>query len=311
MRYRLVEPCNVPVVRRSTSDIASMSESLVVVNRWRRYGKDRLYVQRHDGTKVGYWDLLDDTAHPESPADEAALVQAAAAWRAGQGSGATAAAPMAEVTTASPTPVAPPVVGSSWLRPHDVLGEPTPRPHRTVVRLANALLNVNERAELHDDEGEDKVAAQLAKVSAKDPRWMHAHVDAIGAGGRCFDHVVVGPGGVFLIGSRLMTHRDVWVRGDTFMVDGTRFPYVTDMRGAADTVAASLSLACGFPVEVTGLLLVVDPCDVTVKDTPDGIEVMGRMAVAEWLQKRPAVLPEAEQVATMDLLLRPTTWTAG
>jgi hypothetical protein len=292
------------------TDMALMSESLVVVNRWRRYGKDRLYVQRHDGTKVGYWDLLDDTAHPESPVDEGALVQAAAAWRAGQGSEATAAAPVTEVTTASPAPVATPVVGSSWVRPHEVLGEPTPRPAKTVVKVANALFNAKERAGLHDDEGEDKVAAQLTKVSAKDPRWMHAHVDAIGAGGRCFDHVLVGPGGVFIIGSRLMTHRDVWVRGDTFMVDGTRFPYLTDMRLAADEVATSLSVACGFRVEVTGLLLVVDSYDMTVNETPDGIEVMGRMAVAEWLQKRPAVLPEAEQVATMDLLLRPATWTA-
>ena len=38
-----------------------------VLLRWRRHGKDRLYVARADGTKVGYWDLLTDEAHPETP----------------------------------------------------------------------------------------------------------------------------------------------------------------------------------------------------------------------------------------------------
>jgi hypothetical protein len=38
-----------------------------VLLRWRRHGKDRLYVARSDGSKIGYWDLLTDEPHPESP----------------------------------------------------------------------------------------------------------------------------------------------------------------------------------------------------------------------------------------------------
>lgn len=38
-----------------------------VLLRWRRRGRDRLYVARADGTKIGYWDLLNDEPHPESP----------------------------------------------------------------------------------------------------------------------------------------------------------------------------------------------------------------------------------------------------
>ncbi len=47
-----------------------------VLLRWRRRGMDRLYVARSDGSKVGYWDLLTDVAHPES-ADLADLLAAA------------------------------------------------------------------------------------------------------------------------------------------------------------------------------------------------------------------------------------------
>jgi hypothetical protein len=52
------------------------------VKRWRRYGKDRLYVEAADGTKVGYWDLEAGTAHPASPELSGLLEQAVAAWRA-------------------------------------------------------------------------------------------------------------------------------------------------------------------------------------------------------------------------------------
>jgi hypothetical protein len=53
-----------------------------VLLRWRRHGKDRLYVTRVDGTKVGYWDLLTDEAHPESPelADLLAAAVTTSAW---------------------------------------------------------------------------------------------------------------------------------------------------------------------------------------------------------------------------------------
>lgn len=47
-----------------------------VLLRWRRHGKDRLYVTRADGSKVGYWDLMTDEAHPETP-DQVGLLTAA------------------------------------------------------------------------------------------------------------------------------------------------------------------------------------------------------------------------------------------
>ena len=47
-----------------------------VLLRWRRHGKDWLYVARADGSKVGYWDLVTDQAHPASP-DQADLLLAA------------------------------------------------------------------------------------------------------------------------------------------------------------------------------------------------------------------------------------------
>jgi len=61
----------------------------VVVNRWRRFGMDRLYVETADGEKIGFWDLVAETAHPETPEGEPALLAAVAGWKAQSGRGST------------------------------------------------------------------------------------------------------------------------------------------------------------------------------------------------------------------------------
>ena len=52
------------------------------VTRWRRYGKDRLYVRDDQGADVGWWDLATDEGHPAAPDLEVALGAAVTAWRA-------------------------------------------------------------------------------------------------------------------------------------------------------------------------------------------------------------------------------------
>lgn len=53
--------------------MAQMSPD-VTIARWRKYGRDRLYVAHANGTKLGYWDLVTDTPHPERP-ELAALLE--------------------------------------------------------------------------------------------------------------------------------------------------------------------------------------------------------------------------------------------
>ncbi len=51
--------------------------------RWRRYGNDRLYVVRaHDGVQLGYWDLIQESPHPELASFQDELSAAVAHWRA-------------------------------------------------------------------------------------------------------------------------------------------------------------------------------------------------------------------------------------
>jgi hypothetical protein len=52
----------------------------VTIARWRKYGRDRLYVVLSDGTKVGYWDLVTDEPHPGKPELAGLLESAYAGW---------------------------------------------------------------------------------------------------------------------------------------------------------------------------------------------------------------------------------------
>jgi hypothetical protein len=57
-----------------------MSNQDLVVNRWKRYGKDRLYVMRADGSRVGFWDLVAGEARPGDTEDLGLLVVAVEGW---------------------------------------------------------------------------------------------------------------------------------------------------------------------------------------------------------------------------------------
>lgn len=46
------------------------------VTRWRRYGKDRLYVRDDKGADVGWWDLATDAGDSAAPDLAAALDRA-------------------------------------------------------------------------------------------------------------------------------------------------------------------------------------------------------------------------------------------
>ena len=50
------------------------------VTRWRRYGKDRLYVRDSSGVEVGWWDLVAEQAHPAAPKQEPMLIDAVRRW---------------------------------------------------------------------------------------------------------------------------------------------------------------------------------------------------------------------------------------
>lgn len=341
--------------------ILDMSGQDLVVNRWRRYGKDRLYVETHDGVRVGFWDLLTDTGHPESADDAAALGSAVTDWKsrsaespahvgpsdlasisgqaASNGEGETDAAGLAALLAGKPvdphhTPdpdaplrviesatrdITPTELARPWIdlatnqagaeaRQQAQAARDT-APVRTV--LARVLgVHTDERAWRIGADGEEKVAAQLAKVAKKDPRWRFLHAIPVGERGSDIDHLVIGPGGVFTVNAKHHPGAKIWVGGNTFLVNGHRQPYVRNSRHEAARAAKLLTAACGFSVHVEGVIITVNADDVVIKQQPEGVSVVPRMQAARWLRRHGDIHTPEALAGIYEAARRSTTWRA-
>lgn len=180
-------------------------------------------------------------------------------------------------------------------------------PVKTV--LARVLgVHTNERAWRIGADGEEKVAAQLAKVAKKDPRWRFLHAVPVGSRGSDIDHIIIGPGGVFTANAKHHPGAKIWVGGNAFMVNGAKQPYVRNARHEAQRAAKILTEACGFPVHVEGLIVTVNASDVVVKTQPEGVSVTPRMQVARWLLRHGDILGPERIDAIFDVARRSTTW---
>jgi hypothetical protein len=297
-----------------------MSEPTLVVTRWKRYGKDRLYVTGPDGVKIGWWDLLTDEAHPTAPEHRDALTSAVQVWEAGKRTSTPEARTAPESETPPPPQPTPPTTAVAE-RPWVDLATNAPgaaaREQALSARDAAPVRNLLARAiGVHTDErawrigadGEERVAAQLAKVVKKDPRWRVIHAIPVGTRGADIDHLLIGPGGVFTTNAKHHPRAKIWVGGNTFLVNGVKQPYVRNSRHEATRAAELLSAACGFPVHVEGLVVTVNADDVVVKSQPDGVTVVPRMRTAKWLLRHGEILDVTTIETIFAVARRSTTW---
>ena len=157
--------------------------------------------------------------------------------------------------------------------------------------------------------GERLVADELAALVRKDPRWGFIHSIPVGTKGSDIDHLVIGPGGVFSLNTKYHKGCNIWVGGETVMVNGARQPYVRNSRHEANRVGRLLSAASGLEVIATGLVVPVAAARFTVKRQPDDIRVVNRRRLVRFLRQTPDVLnPDA--VATLFEYARlSSTWT--
>ena len=313
------------------------------VTRWRRYGKDRLYVATADGRQIGWWDLQTDVANPDTESDAEALELAVRDWRSRvDGPAPTVEAVPAKEADAIPAEEAE-AVPAQEAAPEpvpmaEVLDEPPAepsQPERPWLDLSTNAPGAEARAQavalreaapvrtlaarvfgVHTDErawrigadGEEKVAAQLTKLLKKDPRWQVIHAIEVGTRGSDIDHLVIGPGGVFTINTKNHPDAKIWVGGDTFMVNGNRQTYIRNARHEAARAAKLLSEGCGRPVHVEGVVAVVNAVEVTIKSPSKDVTVVPRRQLATWLLRHGEVLDDSQRALIFDIARRSTTW---
>ncbi|MEP6762351.1 MAG: nuclease-related domain-containing protein [Sporichthyaceae bacterium] len=275
------------------------------VVRWRKYGKDRLYVNDQDGLRIGWVDLLTGQVTIEKSEQTDAFNAVVAAHH--------------RPSVPSPRPSQEP----AWV---DLASN---RPGQGVRELAEAeLAAMKERSrvgtffartfDMKTDErawrvgagGEESVGGRLEKLAKHG--WHVLHAVPVGDRGSDIDHVVIGPGGVFTLNTK--THPDgrVWVGRNSVRVNGHAVPYLRNSRFEAQRAERLLAAAVGFPVPVRPALVFLTGTlipNVTIKAAPDDVVILDRTDIPGAFKRSSRHLV-AEQVAEIyEHARRSTTWT--
>lgn len=297
--------------------------------RWRRYSKDRLYVNGTDGARIGWRDLVTGEDHLDDR-DAAELYSATVeTWLAhAEHSFARIDAQLGgEAPTALPEPTVEAGVAANLTcseakpeMPGD-LADRRPgaaaraearrlKEERPVLTFVARVLGVHtdERAWRIGADGEEKVAARLAKLAKADPRWRFLHAIPVGERGSDIDHLVIGPGGVFTLNAKHHPGAKLWIAGNTFLVNGQRQPYIRNSRHEASRAARLLGAAARVAVEATGVVVPVGAAAVDIREAPRDVAVVNRMALVKWLTSQPEVLDPDVVDKLFGVARLPTTW---
>ena len=178
-------------------------------------------------------------------------------------------------------------------------------PHRTSARSAQRWANIPEAFIGWGALGEIAVGRILEGLG---PEWLALHAVPVGPGSTDIDHVLVGPAGVFTVNTRNHTGQPVRVAGRALLVAGKRTRHLHSAAHEAAWTAKHLSTAAGFPVEVTGVVVIVQPKSLTIKARPRRVAVVRDAQLLGWLFRVQPVLGPEQVAQIASTAVKPGTW---
>lgn len=311
---------------------------------WRREaGINRAYVWLNDGTVAGYRDLDTGVDHPESDDFLPLMQHLLAGWIATYGLTCaglpTEPAPPEATTTrglrgwmdrrkSRRTHARALADFNAWRLDHPSWKVPTDPPHsgwRDLVRNDPGQALWQRAAEIRPPRwfelsarrelrawttgalGEQAVAAELWHI-ARPGAWRYIHSVPVGNRGSDIDHVLIGPGGVFSLNTKSHRNSNIWVGGNTFMVNGHRHPYLRNSRHEAMRASRLLTATTGTPVNVHPVIVVVDPRNVTLKNPPLDVSVVTRRRLRRWISALHPILSDEDVENIFNHARRSATW---
>ena len=292
-----------------TGDVAPMAGARpaeLTATRRNATGDDVLYIELTDGTNVGRVKLGTGKVVIERPELHDEFYRAVAVWEMEQGQ-----RQLAEPAIERSSP--PLVSGSQWRdlaanRPGEAL-----RRRAIEVRQEAPLkaffgrvfgMKTDERAWRIGADGEEEVARRLARLG---DRWKVIHGIVLNDSGTDIDHVAIGPGGVYTLNTKNHLRCTVTVYDRMILVNGQKTSYLPKSRAEGSRASRRLSVACGFPVDVEPVVVVM--CrEFKVKGQPEDVHVVGRRDILRWLQHRPVVLGAEDVDRIYEVARRESTW---
>lgn len=153
--------------------------------------------------------------------------------------------------------------------------------------------------------GERAVGRILAALG---PEWTVLHAVPVGEKSADIDHVVIGPTGVFTLNTKRHAGQRIWTAKGTFLVAGTRHPYIRNSEHEAVRAGKLLSAAVRHPVSAEAAIVVVGAQQVTVKEKHRSVAVLTERQLLRWITRRPVVHTPRQISLLAAAAAQPSTW---
>jgi hypothetical protein len=154
-------------------------------------------------------------------------------------------------------------------------------------------------------EGEVAVGQMLAQLG---PLWDVLHVVPVDDLNGRIDHLVIGPAGVFAIFTANYPTQEVRVNGEAMSIGTRAVDDLQTIRRLSETAAERMSNAAGRTVTVESVLIVIDPTRLSLRNAPDGIQIVSSSQLLQLLGNAERSLAGSEVAYLSDVADRESTW---
>lgn len=180
---------------------------------------------------------------------------------------------------------------------------PRSRSHRFFGR--HVFRNTNAYGVFWQAMARKSVADSLMELG---PGWAVFHDVPVRGADDAISHLVVGPGGVFVITSWASFRQDVWVGGRTMRVGGATVFVLPSAEDLAERASNALSVGAGLKIRCEAVVVLVDPGQVTVPISPVAVKLVHSENVLVWLRDRPQILDKETVQLITAAAASPGTW---
>ena len=139
--------------------------------------------------------------------------------------------------------------------------------------------------------GEREVGALLSRLPQG---WSAFHAVPVGTGDADVDHLVVGPGGVFVINTKHHRGARVTIYARSVLVEGVKKPYLRNSDLEASRVRGLL-LRAGIDAPVEPVIVIVGAKELRMRQKPVRAAVLRSEGLVRWLSRRPNRLDAADR----------------
>lgn len=176
---------------------------------------------------------------------------------------------------------------------------------RLAIFLGLSPLHPDARPSYNDAMGALAAANQLSLLNDE---WTVVHSVPLGSGEGELNHIVIGPGGVFVLATRNYRGRRVRAGGNILTVDGHKTDEIRALRYAERRATDVLRQALGAHVAIAPVIVVTNCSSLTIEAKVPAVPVLSLDRIPRWFTARDRVLSDTAVERIVEVAHRDSTW---